>query len=152
LQKLKVLVEYQRRHGHCQVPHNWSKNVALAQWVKCQRYQQKLREKGKHSTLSDKRNDSLDHLGFVWSSHRAILEEPLVELKAYAQIYGNCSMSIDFLENPTLAVWVKCQRCNPKINNACTSHPEITPWWNPCHQAPPRTDWHNCSLGLQMDP
>jgi hypothetical protein len=114
-QKLQELVEYQRGHGHCHVPHNWSGNVALAQWVKRQRYQYKLREEGKHSTLTDERKDSLDHLGFVWSSHRATWEERLVELKAYAQIYGNCSVPMDFSENRTLAIWVKCQRRHYKL-------------------------------------
>jgi Helicase associated domain len=70
----------------------------------------KLREEGKHSTLTDERMRSLNDLGFVWNSHDAIWHERLEELQRYAAEQGNCNVPKDYPENKGLAIWVKCQR------------------------------------------
>lgn len=70
----------------------------------------KLRQQGKHSTLTEERMNLLNDLEFVWSSHGAIWEERLEELQRYATEHGNCNVPKDYSENKGLAVWVKCQR------------------------------------------
>ena len=104
------LVEFHGANGHCLVPHNWSENPALAQWVKRQRYQYKLKREGKHSTLTDEREAALAELGFVWESHANVWEERFSELVAFKARHGHCRVPTSFPENPSLAIWVKCQR------------------------------------------
>ena len=108
--RFQDLKKFQKGHGHCLVPNNWEENPPLAQWVKRQRYQYKLRKQGRHSTMTDKRIKNLDDLGFVWSSHGATWEERYVELVEYTKEHGHCNVPSSFPENHQLAVWVKCQR------------------------------------------
>ena len=82
----------------------------MAQWVKRQRYQYKLRQDGKRSTLSDERVRLLNDLGFIWNSHDAVWEERLNELLLFKKIYGHCIVPSSYDPNPQLAVWVKRQR------------------------------------------
>ena len=53
--KFNELVAYKRIHGHCQVPHKYIPNPTLAQWAKRQRYQYKLKQEAKPSTMTDER-------------------------------------------------------------------------------------------------
>jgi hypothetical protein len=109
------LVSFRQTHGHCLVPHNWCENPSLSQWVKRYRYQFKLKEEGRHSTLTDEREADLERLGFVWDSHEAVWEERLNELCAYRKIHHNCNVPTNFPENPALSIWVKNQRRQWKI-------------------------------------
>ena len=103
------------KHGHCQVPHTYSDNPALARWVKRQRYQYRLKQEGKPSTMSDERIAALEKIGFVWDSHGSTWDERLNELEAFKAKHGNCNVPSCFLENPRLATWVKCQRRQYKL-------------------------------------
>ena len=104
------LVEFRRERGHCLVPHKWKGNPELAQWVKRQRYQYKLKCLGRHSTLTDERLSCLNKMGFVWDSHRAAWQERFNELVAFRALHGNCNVHSGDEKYPQLAVWVKCQR------------------------------------------
>ena len=114
--RFQDLKKFQKLHGHCLVPNNWEENPPLAQWVKRERYQYKLRKQGRHSTMTDKRIKNLEELGFVWSSHGATWEERYEELVQYAKEHGHCNVPSSFPENHQLAVWVKCQRRQFKRN------------------------------------
>ena len=108
------LLNFQKEFGHCLVPHNWPGNVALAQWVKRQRYQYKLlSQPGKQSTLSEERLNLLNAMGFVWDSHRAAWEEKYTQLVEYQKRYGHCNVS-GKVSQP-LCIWVKCQRRQRKL-------------------------------------
>jgi hypothetical protein len=109
------LLKYRDEHGHCLVPHKWEGNRQLAQWVKRQRYQFKLKSQGKHSTLSEKRMKILDKVGFVWSRHSTGWEERYNELVEFARLHGHCHVPSSFPENHQLAVWVRCQRRQYKL-------------------------------------
>ena len=109
------LVQYHHEHGNFLVPHGWNQNPRLAQWVKRQRYQYKIKKRGKHSTLTDEREAALNSLGFVWDSHGATWEERLEQLVAFKIQYGHCNVPITFPDNQALAVWVKCQRRQAKL-------------------------------------
>jgi len=66
--------------------------MALARWVKRQRYQYKLLQEGKRSTLSKDRVQALDDVGFVWDSQRAAWLERLGELKQFRKEYLHCNV------------------------------------------------------------
>lgn len=108
--KFEELKVFRERFEHCLVPHNWCENIPLAQWVKRQRYQFKLKQRGGHSTMTDERQQALEDMGFVWDSHRATWEERLHELRDFQKELGHCNVPSMHPENPKLSVWVKCQR------------------------------------------
>jgi hypothetical protein len=109
-EKFEDLIEFRNQYGHCLVPNAFPHNPALAQWVKRQRYQFKLKNEGKRSTMSDERIRALDEVGFVWDSHSAVWEERLNELLEYKRANGHCNVPSRYAENRQLAVWVKRQR------------------------------------------
>lgn len=104
------LVQYQNRFGHCCVPSQWQQNPPLAQWVKRQRYQLKLRKEGQHSTMSKERESALNKLGFVWDPHTAFWEERLRELEQFRQENGHANVPTKYPQNPQLAIWAKVSR------------------------------------------
>lgn len=109
-EKLEELCAFRRYHGHCHVPHHHNQNTGLAQWVKRQRYQYKLKLDNKRSTLSDERVRLLNRISFIWNSHDAVWEERLQDLIAYKRANGHCIVPSNFESNPQLAVWTKRQR------------------------------------------
>ena len=114
-ERYQELVEYTKINGHCLVKHQWSKNRPLAQWVKRQRYQYKLKCDGRRSTLTDERLKLLNDLNFVWSTQRAIWEEKYNELVEYADVNGHCNVPSNYDANRPLAIWVRCQRRQYKL-------------------------------------
>jgi hypothetical protein len=109
-EKFEDLVEFRKFYGHCHVPHYYQSNAPLAQWVKRQRYQYKLKVDGTRSTLSDERVRLLNKIGFIWNSHDGVWEERWNELLLYKRTYGDCIVPSNYEKNPQLAVWVKRQR------------------------------------------
>jgi hypothetical protein len=109
-EKFNELVQFHKQFGHCLVPNNWEKNVRLAQWVKRQRHQYKVREEGKNSPLSDDKIRTLEAIGFSWSVQEDTWEERFSELKAYRRIHGHTNVPKHCSEHPRLSVWVKYQR------------------------------------------
>eukprot|EP00934_Nitzschia_sp_Nitz4_P005095 Nitzschia sp. Nitz4//scaffold145_size56662//7061//8339//NITZ4_006552-RA/size56662-snap-gene-0.85-mRNA-1//1//CDS//3329536562//5085//frame0 len=109
-EKFEDLCEFRKTYGHCHVPHTYAQNGALAQWVKRQRYQYKLKLEGKRSTLSDDRVHLLNTIGFIWNSHDVVWDERWHELLAFQRQHGHCVVPSNYEPNPQLAVWVKRQR------------------------------------------
>jgi hypothetical protein len=110
-ERFRDLIVYHKVNGHCLVLRNDTKNGPLVRWVWRQRYQQRRKEEGKHSTLTDERQVRLDQLGFVWDSHKASWEERFEELVQFQGQYGHCNANAT--NNPSnhqLGVWIKCQR------------------------------------------
>jgi hypothetical protein len=115
-ERFQDLCKFRKDYGHCCVPSHWPLNSALAQWVKRQRYQYKLKKEGKDSrTMTDDRKKALDQLNFVWDPHSAFWEERLNKLHAFQDKHGHCNVPTRYPENPQLAVWVKCQRRQFKL-------------------------------------
>jgi hypothetical protein len=115
-EKFEELCEYRRSMGHCLVLHTYSENLALARWVKRQRYQYKLMVENKQSTLTDERVTALEDIGFVWDSQAAAWAERLNELAEFRKIYLHCNVPSNYSENSQLATWVKCQRRQYKFH------------------------------------
>jgi hypothetical protein len=115
MERFEDLRSFKAEFGNCLVPHSYPPNQQLAQWVKRQRYQYKLKSENRHSTLTVERQQELEDLGFVWDSHKAAWYERLEALKQYRAKHGNCMVPTNFAEDKPLAVWVKCQRRQLKL-------------------------------------
>lgn len=114
-QRFQDLSEFRSKHGHCLVPLDWPENPALAHWIKHQRGQHKAKHSGKHSTLTDAREQALENLGFVWDSHRATWEERFHKIVQFQAIHGHSNLPSRYEANPRLSTWVKCQRRQFKL-------------------------------------
>lgn len=75
-----------------------------------QRYQYKLKQEGKHSTLSDEREERLSQVGFIWGSHAACWQEHFQSLESFVMAHGHCCVPTDYKPDSSLAVWCKHQR------------------------------------------
>lgn len=120
-EKFEELIEFRNTYGHCLVPNSFHENPTLAQWVKRQRYQYKLKQEGKRSTVSDERVTVLEDIGFIWDSHKVVWEERLEELLEYKMQNGNCNVPSRYTGNRQLAIWVKRQRRQYKFY--CSNKP-----------------------------
>lgn len=109
-EKFEELLRFREENGHCLVPNCHPDNPALAQWTKRQRYQYKLKQDGKRSTITDERVQALDEAGFVWDSHKAVWAERLEELKEFKKRHNHCNVPSRYKANHQLAIWVKRQR------------------------------------------
>lgn len=114
-EKFDELTAFRKEKGHCCVPHTFEENPSLARWVKRQRYQYKLKNEGKASTITDERIMALEKVGFVWDSHGASWMERWNELSDFAKEYGHANVPSNHTQNPQLATWVKCQRRQYKL-------------------------------------
>eukprot|EP00934_Nitzschia_sp_Nitz4_P007534 Nitzschia sp. Nitz4//scaffold169_size48518//35652//36533//NITZ4_007078-RA/size48518-processed-gene-0.96-mRNA-1//-1//CDS//3329538406//7524//frame0 len=112
--RFQELKEYQQKHGDCLVPHCFPENQRLAQWVKRQRYQYKLKKMNRNSTLTDEREAALEEVGFVWDSHKASWSERFQSLLKFVSEHGHTNVPSNF-EDKTLAIWIKCQRRQYKL-------------------------------------
>mmetsp|Transcript_55771 Transcript_55771/g.135141 ORF Transcript_55771/g.135141 Transcript_55771/m.135141 type:complete len:215 (-) Transcript_55771:375-1019(-) len=107
------------------VPHGYSKNPRLAQWVKRQRHYyrrkhcltaSKINCKSSSgsaspvSSLTDRRESALNRLGFCWNSHNELWNQRFVDLQKYKEKFGDCNVPINYADNKQLAVWTKTQR------------------------------------------
>jgi hypothetical protein len=61
---MSALADYRKIYGHCNVTHNYSKE--LGNWVATQRHNYRLHLKGKNSSISPYRIQELESLGFEW--------------------------------------------------------------------------------------
>ncbi|CAJ1970340.1 unnamed protein product [Cylindrotheca closterium] len=113
--RYQCLLEFKQKHGHCCVPNKHDENPVLGRWVKRQRYQHKLLQHRKKSTLVPHRVKALEDAGFIWDSHSALWEERLNELKAYRRVHGHGNVPSTCTANAQLSTWVKCQRRQYKL-------------------------------------
>jgi hypothetical protein len=114
-QRYQDLVEFRNAQGHCLVPLKYPEHPSLARWIQRQRYQYRLKHDGKHSSLTDEREATLENLGFIWDSHGAAWEERWNELLAFRDQFGHCHVPAYYPDNPKLSIWVKFQRKQFKL-------------------------------------
>eukprot|EP00339_Tiarina_fusa_P014509 CAMPEP_0117076030 /NCGR_PEP_ID=MMETSP0472-20121206/53607_1 /TAXON_ID=693140 ORGANISM="Tiarina fusus, Strain LIS" /NCGR_SAMPLE_ID=MMETSP0472 /ASSEMBLY_ACC=CAM_ASM_000603 /LENGTH=425 /DNA_ID=CAMNT_0004801785 /DNA_START=32 /DNA_END=1310 /DNA_ORIENTATION=- len=112
--RFQDLEDFREQKGHCLVPHNFPENQQLAQWIKRQRYQYKLKQLNRHSTLTDERQAALEEMGFVWDSHKAAWIERFQSLQTFRSLHGHCNVPSNYTDR-SLAIWVKCQRRQFKL-------------------------------------
>jgi superfamily II DNA or RNA helicase len=53
-----ALIDYKRKHGHCNVPNKWRENRQLASWV--------VNQRSRRALLGEERIRRLDHIEFQW--------------------------------------------------------------------------------------
>jgi hypothetical protein len=113
--RFNELVKFKEEYDHCCVPSHWPQNSPLAQWVKRQRSQWRLKYEGKHSNMTNERERTLSELGFGWDSHTVFWEERLGELADFVRKNGHADVPTKYSENQQLSVWCKCQRRQFKL-------------------------------------
>jgi len=115
--RFQDLQEFHRQKGHCCVPHGCPEYPVLARWVKRQRYQYKLRNDDKASTMTVERIAALEDIGFVWNSHGVAWMERFNELQEYFLKYKSCNVSSIYsnYHGNRLSSWVKCQKRQYKM-------------------------------------
>jgi hypothetical protein len=113
--KFTELRAFIQANGHARIPVRYKQNLPLSKWAKRQRYQWKLKQEGKHSTLTDSREVLLDELGFLWDIRMTIWEERFEDLLQYQKANGHCNVPVSCVEYPKLGTWVKCQRRQWKL-------------------------------------
>ncbi|CAJ1950416.1 unnamed protein product [Cylindrotheca closterium] len=114
--QFQKLIQYKMRNGHCCVPHSYQEDPVLARWVKRQRYQyKKFNDNNPTSTMTTRRIQDLESIGFIWQSHASAWQEKFNELKAFKQRTGHCNVPSDYPENVGLSTWAKCQRRQYKL-------------------------------------
>ena len=114
-ERYNELLQFKKDKDHCLVPHTYPENPPLARWVKRQRYQYKLMQESKQSSMTQERIKILEDIGFIWDSHEAAWEERLKELLDFKTDKGNCLVPSNYPDNSQLATWVKCQRRQYKL-------------------------------------
>jgi hypothetical protein len=117
--RFQDLLKFQQDHGHMFVPNNYPSNPPLSQWVKRNRYQYKLKQAGKHSTISEEREAALNAVGFVWDSHASFWQQRLQDLKQFAMKHGHCNIPTSY-HDVSLSLWCKHQR--RQYNRLCRGH------------------------------
>ena len=101
----------QKKHGHCNVPARYAKNITLRRWVVNQRRQYKFKYKDKHSTLTSERQATLEKIGFKWGSdYDTLWQTRYDELVAFQQQNGHCNVPTKYTLNKPLGLWVSNQR------------------------------------------
>ncbi|KAL7572634.1 hypothetical protein ACA910_010385 [Epithemia clementina (nom. ined.)] len=66
MKRYNELVQYKRENGNCDVPQRYYSNRQLGQWVKWQRRAYKHLKAGRSSSMTLKRIQLLDRIGFTW--------------------------------------------------------------------------------------
>lgn len=113
MDRYEELKDYQREYGHCNVPQKCKDNPQLGKWVKNQRKDYKLREKGKKSAMTDGRIALLEEVGFEWAVERKDHDKWELrcnELKEFKRKHGHCKVPTKCKDNPQLGQWVDTQR------------------------------------------
>jgi hypothetical protein len=100
------LADYQKIHGHCNVPKSYSENTKLTDWVAAQRETYRLHLEGKTSPMTPFFIQELECLGFEWDSW----EDRFSELADFREIHGHCSVLKSNSDNSMLNNWAETQR------------------------------------------
>jgi glutaredoxin len=115
----KELVTYKLlNNGSTNVPRKFPSNKPLGIWVKTQRYQYKLLQDRKKSSMTTERIKSLNELDFEWVCVKtsASWVERRKELATYKQQHnGSTNVPQHHLPNQPLANWVNTQRIQYKL-------------------------------------
>ena len=110
LASYEEVLQYKDEFGDCTVPRGFPPNPRLASWVAEQRKQHKLFHVGKNSSITPRRIELLDRIGFAWNAQEAAWERHITDLKAYNDEFGDCLVPLNHPKYPKLGLWVKEQR------------------------------------------
>lgn len=101
--RYQFLYIFQKQHGHCIVPQNYTVDPLLGNWVSTQRslYSKKC--------LAQERIDKLNEINFVWNTFDVKWEESFICLVYFYNSTGHCDVPSDY-EDYSLFRWVSTQR------------------------------------------
>jgi len=111
-QRIHDLKAFEKKHGHCNVPHLYPLNPVLGRWVN------RVRQTKKQGILTKDRILILDALGFSWIIRRQGIKVPwkqrITDLKAFKKKHGHCNVPHEYPPNPALGQWVSDLRKRKK--------------------------------------
>lgn len=123
--RFQELVQYKHKCGDLNPPQT-DEHLVLWTWVFVQRRMYSLRSAGKPNSMSDKRIEALESIGFVFRVHEETWNQRFNELKQHIRDFGDCLVPKKFPQNPVLAKWVEMQRSQYKyLHDGRRSH--LTP-------------------------
>lgn len=109
---MELLGDYKRVHGNVDVPLKYEANPSLGTFVNRQRTEHRKMQNGKPTSMTPKRVEDLDRLGFTWAireSHTS-WEDRFAEIKRFRDANGHCNVPKIYTKNPSLGYWVNEQR------------------------------------------
>jgi len=120
-QRYNELVQFQKVHGHTDVP---QKNSPLGPWVARQRYfYRQLQHVNNSSSAADNplhcnptRIQALNKINFCWDPNVLKWNQRYEELQHFQHKYGHCDVPLRHINHRQLAVWVNNQRLQYKSN------------------------------------
>mmetsp|Transcript_10011 Transcript_10011/g.12367 ORF Transcript_10011/g.12367 Transcript_10011/m.12367 type:complete len:218 (-) Transcript_10011:18-671(-) len=116
IKHFEELKSFKARTGHCRVSLGSNDNKSLAVWVHTQRTQYRLMTEKKKSRLTPSRAQALSNIGFEWGKNsNEVWQKHYTELKSFKARTGHCRVPQRFVENQTLATWVKNQHFHYKL-------------------------------------
>lgn len=150
---LKQLQAYKDEHGNVDVPLKYKPNLALGAFVNRQRTEYRKLKQGLQSSLTDKRINDLNSMGFKWTIRvsRTPWEKRLRELKEFKAKYGHTNVPSAYPPNQPLAYWIFKQRGQYRIymkNLTSGLHDEDKPL---SHMTPERIRMLN-EIGFEWNP
>jgi hypothetical protein len=114
---LKELKAYKDQHGDVDVPLKYKPNLALGAFVNRQRTEYRKLSQGLQTSLTNKRINDLNSLGFKWAIRvsRTPWEQRLDELKQFKAEHGHTNVPSTYPPNQPLAYWIFKQRGQYRI-------------------------------------
>eukprot|EP00978_Attheya_sp_CCMP212_P014196 scaffold36096_cov59-Attheya_sp.AAC.4 len=107
------LKQYKEKHGNCLV----SSRTELGKWATNQMREYKYRIQKRRSSMTNKRIEELEALGFDWHGKYVRSRKRLRQwyanvesLKKYKAEHGDCTVPYKYTQNPQLGKWVHNQR------------------------------------------
>jgi hypothetical protein len=107
MEQFNALVEFNKHHGHSNVPVNFPDNPLLSLWVQKQRHDYRV------GTLPEENEAKLRTIGFVFDLYFASFARGFEKLKAYKEEHGDCRVPRSYFDNE-LVSFVKQQRTQYK--------------------------------------
>jgi hypothetical protein len=114
--RFQQLCEYKVEFGHCRVPQRYADNPKLTQWVKTQRTQYRLHQKGKPSHLTIERIGELHGIGFEWGERCPTWSKLFEQLCEFKLQFGHSLVTQHYAATPKLRRWVSTQRNNYRLH------------------------------------
>lgn len=120
-ERLQQLQDYKSKHGDLLIPIRFKDNPSLGKFVHNTREQYKLFHraaepgKTKKCSLTVRRIEQLEDIGFLWSAERSKhqkedWEARVKQLQEYKDVYGDCLVPHGYNEDVSFGEWVHRQR------------------------------------------
>lgn len=117
------LVEFQKTHGHTNVP----SSSTLGRWTVRQRYF--YRSKSRHKSLSKERINLLNELGFQWTTRfEELWQQRISELKEFKKQHGHCMVPRWVISSRTFGLFVVRHGSQSCLFRSYEPNPSLSSW------------------------